>query len=224
MPGQQGGATHPCPQCGAGLPPHARFCGTCGHTLSGRILAPRPRHRITPVPDPPPRPDAIVPAGGGVRCAASLLDLAAMISPAMPLSTAAAVLGVAEVIYVVVPVAFVAVWVWLQIWQGLTGNTFGKAMLGLRLVRAGDHGRPGVGATVRRGLAFLASFGLTGLPVLLSPRPRTAWHDEIGGLTVLDVTAGSNPLGQRQQHTLRRAPERGLNRVVSPVPVAGGRG
>ncbi|WP_231743161.1 RDD family protein [Mycobacterium sp. GA-2829] len=166
----------------------------------------------------------MTPASGGTRCAASLLDLAAMISPAMPLSTAGAVLGVAEVVFVVVPVAFVAVWLWLQIWQGLTGNTFGKALLGLRLVRAADHRPPGVGATVLRGLAFVATVGLAGLPVLLSSRPRAAWHDRISGLTVLDVTTGANPLGQRQQRTLRRAPDRGLNRVVSPVPVSGRRG
>lgn len=224
VPGQPGGAALPCPQCGSGLPPHARFCGTCGHTLSGRILVPRPRSHTAPVGEPAAQPDVVTPAGGGVRCAASLLDLAAMISPAMPLSTAGAVLGVAEVVYVVVPVAFVAVWIWLQIWQGLTGNTFGKAMLGLRLVRDAGHRPPGVGATVLRGLAFVATLGLAGLPVLLSPEPRAAWHDRLSDLTVLDVTTGANPLGQRRQRTLRRAPDRGLNRVVSPVPVSGGRG
>ncbi|BBZ62578.1 RDD family protein [Mycolicibacterium monacense] len=224
MAGQPGGAALSCPQCGSGLPPHARFCGTCGQTLSGRILVPRPRARAAPVDEPATPPDTVTPAGGGVRCAASLLDLAVMISPAMPLSTAGAVLGVAEVVYVVVPVAFVAVWIWLQIWQGLTGNTFGKAMLGLRLVRAADHRPPGVGATVLRGLAFVATLGLAGLPVLLSPQPAAAWHDRLSGLGVLDVTTGANPLGQPRQRTLRRTPNRGLNRVVSPVPVSGRRG
>ncbi|KUI25568.1 hypothetical protein AU196_22385 [Mycobacterium sp. IS-1742] len=224
MRGQPDGAAPACPQCGSGLPPHARFCGTCGHTLSGRIVVPGQRIRTAPVAEPAPRPEAVVPATGGTRCAASLLDLAVMISPAMPLSTAGAVLGVAEVVYIAVPVAFVAVWLWLQIWQGLTGNTFGKALLGLRLVRSADHRPAGVGATMVRGLAFVATLGLAGLPVLLSPAPRAAWHDRISGLTVLDVTLGANPLGQRRQRTLRRAPDRGLNRVVSPVPAAGRHG
>jgi uncharacterized RDD family membrane protein YckC len=146
-----------------------------------------------------------------------------MISPAMPLSTAGALLGVAEVVYIVVPVAFVAVWMWMQIWQGLTGTTFGKAMLGLRLVRAADHQPPGVGASVRRSLTFVATLGLAGLPVLLSPGIQAGWHDQISGLTVLDVATGANPLGQRQETTLRRHPDRGLNRVHSPIPVVASR-
>ena len=143
-----------------------------------------------------------------------------MMSPAMPLCTAAAVLGVAEVIYIVVPVAFVAVWLWMQIWQGLTGKTFGKAMLGLRLVRAADYRPPGLGATSRRSLFFVLTLGLAGLPVLMSSDPEAGWHDRISGLTVLDVTTGANPLGQRQHTTLRRSPDRGLNRITSPVPVS----
>lgn len=226
MPGQPDGAGLWCPQCGSGLPRNTRFCGICGHALSARAVAAEPTRtstshaRVAPSVAEPTAAATVERAGGGVRCASFLLDLAAMMSPAMPLSTAGAVLGVAEVIYIVVPVAFVAVWMWLQIWQGLTGTTFGKAMLGLRLVSADEHGPPGLGATVLRSLAFTATLGLAGLPVLLSPGPRAGWHDRVSGLTVLDVTTGVNPLGPRQQTTLRRPAGRGLNRVQSPVPVS----
>lgn len=230
MPGQQGGTHISCPQCGSGLAPTARFCGVCGHTLNSRNIAQYPtrsQHRtqtaITVAAAPqsaPPTSDTLTPAGRGVRCASYLLDIAAMMSPALPLSTAGALLGVAEVVYVVIPVAFVAVWLWLQIWQGLTGNTFGKAMLGLRLVHTNDLRPPGLVATLLRSLIFVATFGLAALPVVLSPTPAPGLHDRLIGLTVLDVTSGANPLGARQETTLRRSSDRGLNRVHSPIPVA----
>lgn len=140
--------------------------------------------------------------------------------PALPLSIAGAVLGVAEVVYIVVPVAFAAVWGWMQIWQGLTGTSFGKAMLGLRLVRATDNRPPGVAAAVLRSGLFLATFGLAGVPVVLSATPHAGLHDRISGVAVLDVSTGANPLGPRQQTPLRRSADRGLNRVHSPIPVA----
>ena len=217
MSGQPHPTGTPCPQCGSVLPADARFCAACGHLQSTR------RTRRAPViaPETPPGPDQIRTAGRGVRCSAYLLDVAAMLSPALPLSITAAMLGVAEIVYIVVPIAFTAVWAWMQIWQGLTGTTFGKAMLGLRLVRSADHRPPGVAAAVVRSGLFLATCGLAGLPVLLSPQPRTGLHDRVTALTVLDVTAGANPLGPRQEQTLlRRSVNRRLNQVHSPVPVA----
>jgi len=237
MPRQPDSAGVSCPQCGSDLPRNIRFCGACGNALSTRASATRPsspawsdRSAAPPVAEHAATGGGeravhggVERAGGQVRCAAFLLDLAAMISPAMPLATAAAVLGVAEVIYIVLPVALVAVWMWLQIWQGLTGSTFGKAMLGLRLVRDGDYGAPGVGATLGRSLIFVATFGLAGLPVLLNSDRQPGWHDRISGLTVLDVAAGANPLGRRPQATLRRSANRGLNRVHSPIPIPASR-
>jgi hypothetical protein len=143
-----------------------------------------------------------------------------MLSPALPLSIAGTVLGVAEVVYVVLPVAFAAVWGWMQVWQGLTGTSFGKAMLGLRLVRVADTRPPGITATVLRSGLFIASLGLVGLPVVSSSTPRVGPHDLISGLVVLDVTAGANPLGARPQTALRRSAGRGLNRVQSPIPIS----
>ncbi|MGE2716266.1 RDD family protein [Mycolicibacterium litorale] len=230
MPVKPGGAALECPQCGSGVASNARFCRACGQPLTARIPVARPHHppvrrsgSRTVTAEPTGAPAPVRSAGGRVRCTSFLLDLAAMISPALPLSTAAAVLGVAEVVYVVVPVAFAAVWLWMQIWQGTTGKTFGKAMLGLRLVRAADHRPPGVAATLLRSLACTATLGSAGLPVLVSAAPRDGWHDRLSGLTVLDVALGANPLGPRQHATLRRSADRGLSQVHSPVPVAAAR-
>ncbi|OBF29133.1 hypothetical protein A5727_24100 [Mycobacterium sp. ACS4331] len=233
MPGQPDAAGISCPDCGSGLPPTSRFCAVCGHTLSvrttaplhpGRTRGPAASSRSATAPQAhsasaPQAPNELRSAGQGVRGASFLLDLAAMMSPALPLTTAAAVLGVAEVVYIVIPVAFVAVWLWMQIWQGLSGNTFGKAMLGLRLVRADDHQPPGLSATLVRSLVLVGTFGLAALPPLLSSGTQTGLHDRISGLTVLDVALGVNPLGTRPQTTLRRTPDRGLTRVHSPIPV-----
>ncbi len=218
-----------CPYCASILEPDIRFCRACGNPVatpssSNQSFRTVPAAASAPLPVPQVAADQPVAAGPGVRCAASLLDLAAMMSPAMPLSIAGAVLGVAEVIYVVVPIAFVAVWLWMQIWQGLTGMTFGKSMLGLRLIRSIDQRAPGVGATLLRTLVFLGTLGLAGLPVALSTGHSTGLHDRISGLTVLDVTLGTNPLGRRQLKTIRHSPDRTLRRVSSPVPVPAPKG
>lgn len=128
------------------------------------------------------------PARRGVRASAALLDLAAMASPALPLSAAAAALSVAELVYLVLPVASAAIWAWTQVWQGLTGTSFGKGMLGLRLVRPTDHRPGGPGRVLLRSAVFLITGGLAALPVLRSGRPCPGWHDRLSGLTVIDLT------------------------------------
>lgn len=231
MSAPHGDATVACPQCGSPIAAAARFCSICGHTQATRagsqyptaaaptaatvVSATAPTRQVVPV-----LPDAMVAAGRGPRCASCLLDMAAMMSPALPLTAAAAVLGVAEVIYVVIPVAFVAVWLWMQIWQALTGISFGKSMLGLRLVRADGLREPGFWATLARSLIFVGTFGAAALPVVLSAQPQLGLHDRLTGLRVLDVTVGANPLGERPATTLRRPADRGLNQVHSPIPVA----
>lgn len=210
-----------CPQCGVAMVASARFCATCGHVVTVRS-APEPAVSDPQVDAVTTRPEAgteIRLASRGVRCSAALLDLAAMMSPALPLSIAAALLGVAEVVYIVQPVAFAAVWLWLQIWQGLTGTTFGKSMLGLRLVRAADRRPPGFAATMTRSGIFFATLGFAARAVIISRTPVSGAHDRASGLLVIDVTQGANPLGARQLTTLRRSVDRGLSRVQSPVPV-----
>lgn len=218
-----------CLHCGSVMRAGAPFCRACGQAVTNRQRPLTPSGSTTslnPVPVPaavppaPPPPGQIVGAGRGVRCAAYLLDVAAALSPALPLGVASVVLGVPEVVYVVLPVAFVAVLVWMQVWQSCTGMTFGKSMLGLRLITVADGGVPGLSATVTRSAVFVVTAGLAALPVLLSPAPRLGAHDRASALMVIDVVSGANPLGPRlPQATLRRAKVRGLNRVHSPVPV-----
>lgn len=149
-----------------------------------------------------------------------LLDLAAIMSPALPLSVLAFIIGVPRVVHVVIPVAMCAVWLWMQIWQALTGKTFGKAMLGLRVVGSEDNRLPGMQRTLLRSLLFVGTAGLAALPLMTEPARQSGVHDRISGLQVVDVTNRPNPLGPKRPAALRRAPNYGLNTVHSPVPVA----
>lgn len=207
-----------CSHCGTELSVNTRFCGTCGHAMNHRGVSSVDARRRPGSAATPEIVDRVGLAGRGVRCSSFLLDVAAMISPALPLAITGALLNTATVIYIVCPVAFAAVWAWLQIRQGLTGNTFGKSMMGLRVVRAVDNQPPGLGPSVARSLVFAATGGLAALPVVLHATPRTGLHDRVSGLTVLDVTTGANPLGPRRPAVLRRPTDSGLNQVRSPIP------
>lgn len=212
-----------CRQCGTLLRPNAPFCGSCGQAVPNRQYQ-QPTLPSRPVVVLPPQvqvqaPDQIVGAGRGVRCASYLMDIAVMLSPALPLSIAAAILGVAEIVYLVVPIAFVAVWAWMQMWQGYTGMTFGKSMLGLRLVRVTDFKPLGLAACITRGGVFGATLGAAALPVVLSAMPQDGLHDTLVGATVIDVVQGANPLGKKQDPVFRKSPDRGLNKVAAPLPV-----
>ncbi|MCG7592734.1 RDD family protein [Mycobacterium sp. PSTR-4-N] len=221
MTGSPATAEATCVHCGSHVHVNAPFCGVCGKAVVGRALAspaPAPPRMSTPTPAPTPRAGGIVGAGRGVRCCSSLMDAAVMLSPALPLSILGAALGVAEVVYIVVPIAFVAVWLWMQIWQGITGLTFGKAMLGLRLVRADDRRTPGLFASLLRSGVFVVTAGGAALPVISDASPRDGVHDRIAGLTMIDVARGANPLGPSPQVPLRRSVDRRLNTVRSPVP------
>lgn len=154
-----------------------------------------------------------------MRACSFLLDLAVMASPVLPLAAIGAIFGVAEVVYLVVPVAFLAVWVWMQLWQGFTGMSFGKSVLGLRLIRTSDRRAPGYAAAATRSLMFAATAGLAGLPAMFSTTPRDGAHDRVAGVTLIDVAVGGNPLGPRQQTPLRRGVDRGVKTVHSPVPL-----
>lgn len=212
-----------CRHCGSALRANAPFCGSCGQAVPNRghqhpALVARPVQNVA-VAAMPQTADRIVGAGRGVRCASFMMDLAVMLSPALPLAVAGAILGVAEVVYIVVPIAFAAVWVWMQIWQGYTGLTFGSSMLGLRLVRSSDHRPPGLAACVTRGGVFAATLGVVALPVVINESPHDGLHDKVAGLTMIDVVLGANPVGKKQDPVFRRSLDRGLNKVSAPLPV-----
>lgn len=218
------GAESVCAQCGSASALNARFCAACGSTLDTVQSAPRSH-----IPTPPAAltslphaidSQAVLPAGRGVRASSFLLDLAAMMSPALPLSVLGLVIGVPQVVHVVIPVAVCAVWLWMQVWQALTGKTFGKMMLGLRVVGRADNQLPGMRRTLVRSLLFVGTAGLAALPVMTEPAQRLGVHDRISGLQVVDVTNGPNPLGPRKTAALRRAANYGLNRVHSPIPAS----
>lgn len=210
-----------CAGCGSALRPNAPFCPACGQAVTHRDTATAGPSGPSPAPL---TVDHVKPAGRGLRCCSALLNLAAMLSPVLPLTLAALVLGVADVVFLVLPVAALAVWLWMALWQGYSGMTFGGALLGLRCVRSGEHTTAGVGASVLRGLAFAGTAGLAGLPVLLSAAPTEGVHDRLSRTTLLDVTRGANPLGPQPQPSLRRRVDRSLRKVESPVPLGAGGG
>ncbi|MGV0633816.1 RDD family protein [Mycolicibacillus trivialis] len=185
-----GGLQRFCPFCGATNPPGAHFCTACGEALDAGPTAAGPAEALE-VPSAPVRL-----AGRAVRSVAALLDLAAMLSPALPLAAVATVFKVPAVVYIVVPLAFALVWAWLQVWQAVGGTSFGKAILGLRLIRTADHRAPGIARTLGRSAVFILTAGLAGLPVL---NGRPGLHDRVSGLTVLDVVNGADPLGPRRR-------------------------
>jgi hypothetical protein len=206
-----------CVHCGSAVRSNAHYCNACGKAIPSR---PTPAQRapvtITAAAQPVSlspavaTADQIVLAGREVRSCSFLLDLAVMLSPALPLTVVAAILGVAQVVYFVVPTAVIAVWIWMQLWQGYTGMTFGKSLLGLRLIREADHRAPGLVACATRSLIFAGTAGLAAL---------SGAHDRLTGLALIDIARGSNPLGARQQTALRRTLDRGLKNVGSPVPL-----
>jgi RDD family len=206
-----------CAHCGSAVRSNAHYCNACGKAISGRPTPTKPVVTTTAIAAQPVSPSAspvtvdhIVPAGREVRSCSFLLDLAVMLSPALPLTMVAAIVGVSRVVYVVVPTAIVAVWIWMQLWQGYTGMTFGKSVLGLRLIQDADQRAPGFAAGAARSLVFAATAGLAALG---------GAHDRLTGLALIDIARGSNPLGARQQPALRRTLDRGLKNVGSPVPL-----
>lgn len=208
-----------CVHCGSVLRASASFCAACGHAVTaGRTPPSAAPAAVSPAPTPGAAPTDVVGVPRGVRCTAFALDVAILASPAVPVAVTAALFKVAEVAYLVTPTAFLAGWMWMAIWQALTGMTFGKAMLGLRAIRLTDQRPAPFSAGLVRAIVFVATAGTAALPVLSSARPRDGWHDRLSGITLIDISEGANPLGPRQQTALRRQIDRGLRVVHSPVP------
>ncbi len=94
-------------------------------------------------------------------------------------------------------------WLALGVVAGLTGGSPGRALLGLRLVRADDGGPLGVGPALVRALvltlATLPTFGI-GAAVLAwtatvdGTRQRRGWHDLVTGSLVVDARPAPVPV------------------------------
>lgn len=96
---------------------------------------------------------------------------------------------------------------YLLVGWGVWGQTVGKHVLGLRVVRAAT-GRPAMGAALVRLIGyFIASIpthiGL--LPILWHPR-RQGWHDQLAGTVVIDQRGGGRPLGRVREQRLAGGP------------------
>lgn len=84
---------------------------------------------------------------------------------------------------------------YLLLGWGLWGQTVGKYVLRLRVVRAAT-GRPAMGAALVRLIGYVlasipAHIGL--LPILWHPR-RQGWHDRLAGTVVIDLRGRGGPL------------------------------
>lgn len=120
----------------------------------------------------------------------------------------------------------------LSLFQGRTGFTPGKALLGLRLVHIGSGAPIGVvAATVRSlvlGLSALSTFGL-GLAILARTavvdrgRQRRGWHDRVTGSIVVDVRptpAEADEVDAGPRHVVNLTALRLVPSSPRPVPAA----
>nr|WP_246318703.1 RDD family protein [Leifsonia psychrotolerans] len=98
--------------------------------------------------------------------------------------------------------------------SGRIGRTVGKAIVGLRVVKAESLGRPGFFRVVGR--SALIGVSAVFLPILgpalflLSPlwdaqRLGKGWHDQIVGCWVLDVRRGLDPFDAKAMRLARKA-------------------
>lgn len=226
--------TAACVRCTNPLQAGAAFCRLCGAPVSGRVIAP---------PEPPlpagmspegddsrsfldrPSPaaadfDGVRPADAVVRVAAWLVDAATVVVTVFLVAVLAHVTDTPAVLLVTGPVAVVALWTWSIVWHAMTGTSFGKAALGIRLVSSRDLTAPGLSSAIVRSSVVLASVGTVFVSIALDGSGwRRGWHDTLGSTVVIDVVNGRNPLGEQVVTAVLRRPDRGLRSIDSPVPL-----
>lgn len=165
-----------CIECGATLALAAKYCAACGtaiapaqvpptHSFAGAGLAP-------PLP-----PDAPALASFGRRAGAWAIDLGIVVAAIVALvgladATSGTVSVIAGLVAVIGPFAYVT------LMEGLSaGQTIGKRVLGLRVVRA-DGSPLGLGLASGRSVARLLDCGIGLLLPLFDPQGRTV-HDRV---------------------------------------------
>ncbi|WP_072804065.1 RDD family protein [Rhodococcoides yunnanense] len=194
--------------------------------MSNRAVAPPTEAERASLVPPPPSNDSIVldaqllPASRGLRPVATVIDFGAVAFGPFAFTMLGLALSNSAVAVIVGPLSAVCVWIWLVVWNGVRGLSFGKAALGLRLADSATFRPVGVGRSIARSLVFLSLPGLSALSTFFdSSGLRRGWHDRVARTVVIDVVKGANPIGPQIVTTAFRKPDRGVLAVASPVPV-----
>ncbi|MEU3474376.1 RDD family protein [Rhodococcus sp. NPDC006774] len=212
-----------CVRCGSGLSPGAPFCAVCGGAVSNRAVAPSTlaKAATSPLQVDPVSPGArVLPASRGLRVVSTVIDCGAVALGPFAFTMLGLALANGAVALVVGSISAVCTWIWLVVWNGVRGVSFGKAALGLRLADSATTRPAGIAAAAARSLVFLAIPWLCALSTAFdSSGLRRGWHDRVARTAVIDVVKGLNPMGPQVVTTAFRKPDRGTLAVASPVPV-----
>ncbi|GAA1456200.1 RDD family protein [Williamsia maris] len=217
-----------CSNCSSELTPGAAFCTRCGSGVADRAVAPpsdAPEAVVTVAEPAAPSVDVdtrwagLRPVGVGIRVLSFLLDLSALLVVGSATAALSIVVGVPAIATVIAPLAVVAVWIWNLSWLIVSGNSFGKAAVGVRAVGATTLDTPAALPAVLRSVLFGATAGIVSVTVLVDRTPwKRGWHDIASGIILVDALNGRNPLGPRPVASVLRRPERGLQTVAAPIP------
>lgn len=221
-------ASFPCTQCGSPVPPNAPFCLACGTPVSSRTravalgggaggsgagsAADPAGWRPTPV-VPPLAAETLVAANYGRRVLAYLIDGAfttvltliviAIVSAAGGFtSSRPGAIAIEGWSFIVVVAGALLYPLAELLMQAFLGYTFGKKLLGLRVVRFDTFQSPGiVRMIIRTAVVAAASLVLAVgrlvvyLSALWDPSGLLrGWHDRLAKTWVIDVARGPNPL------------------------------
>lgn len=221
-------ATTLCSNCSTALTPGAAFCTRCGSGVADRAVAPPSDvpDAVPTVEEPAassvavdPRWAGLRPVGIGIRVLSYLLDLSVLLVAGSVTAALSIVVGVPGIATVIAPLVVGAVWIWNLSWLVVSGNSFGKAAVGVRAVGVASLDTPAALPAVLRSVLFGVTAGIVSVSVLIDRSPwHRGWHDIASGIILVDALNGRNPLGPRPVASVLRRPERGLQTVAAPIP------
>ena len=192
-----------CANCGERLGPEARYCRACGAAVALAGPTPTARQAVSPIssgqPDRKPTPAEAAAedqhyAGFWRRFAAGIVDVAIIstvlivTSAATPTSTVGLITFLGVFIFLGPPLYFILM-------TGLRGQTLGKMVLRIKVVKPGRK-RPGIWTALLREVIgkFLSAIVLSlGYFWIGWDNAKQGWHDKIAGTYVVGV-----PRRQRQ--------------------------
>ena len=160
-----------------------------------------PAGQAPPPPPPPPSPGQGAPGAGsaaagtqprasfGQRLGALLVDLGVFLVVGIVFGIIGAAIGSGAAVQFLVSLAAIAYYIYLE--GSPSGQTVGKKVLGIRVMRVDQSGPLGYGGAAIRYLARI----LSSIPLLLGyfwmlwdPDKRT-WHDKLSNSAVVPVSA-----------------------------------